>query len=51
MTSGHKHIPLDASNEKDEVAIDFSAVDKLVNVAGVHCLCCLQAACADSITH
>lgn len=29
-------LPLDASDEEDQVAVDLGAVDKLVNVAGVH---------------
>ena len=45
------YLPFNASNEEDQVAIDFGAVDKFVNVAGIHCLSCLQAACADAITH
>lgn len=38
ITECEWHSPFNASNEKDEVAIDFGAVDKLVNVVGVHCL-------------
>ena len=28
--------PFDPSNEEHQVAVDFGAVDKLVDVAGVH---------------
>lgn len=28
--------PLDAGDEEDQVAVDLGAVDKLVDVAGVH---------------
>ena len=42
--------PFDSSDEEDQVAIDFGAVDKFINVAGVHCLGCLQARCSYVIT-
>lgn len=45
------HSPVDASNEEDEVTVDFGAVDKLIDIAGVHCLSRLQAACPYTITH
>lgn len=42
--------PFNPSNKEHQVAIDFGAVDKVVNVAWVHCLSCLEAGCAYSIT-
>lgn len=42
--------PFDSSDEKDQVAIDFRAVDKLVNVAGVHSLSCLETGGTDAVT-
>lgn len=33
--------PFDPCDEEHQIAIDFGAVDKLVNVVGVHCLSCL----------
>lgn len=33
--------PFYPSNKEHQVAIDFGAVDKFVNVAGVHSLSCL----------
>lgn len=42
--------PFDSGDEKDQVAVDFGAVDKRVDVAGVHRLISLQAGCADTIT-
>lgn len=43
--------PLDASDEEDQVAVDLGAVDKLVNVAGIHCLSCQQAARPNAIAN
>lgn len=45
------HLPFNASNEEDEVAINFGAVDKFINIAGIHSLSCLQAARPYAITH
>lgn len=45
------HSPFNTSNEKDEVAVDFGAVDEFIDVAGVHGLSCLQAARPYAITH
>lgn len=45
------HSPFNASNEKDEVAIDFGAVDKSIDIAGIHRLSRLQASCSYAITH
>lgn len=42
--------PLDPSDEEHQVAVDFGAVDKLVDVAGVNCLRRLQAGGADAVT-
>lgn len=46
-----RHLPFNAGNEEDEVAVDFGAVDELIDVAGVHRLCCLQAARPYAIAH
>ena len=46
-----RHLPFDAGNEEDEVAVDFGAVDEFVDVAGVHCLGCLQAARPYAVAH
>lgn len=45
------HLPFNACNEEDEVAVDFGAVDEFINVACIHCLSCLQAARPYAITH
>lgn len=45
------HLPFNAGNEEDEVAVNFGAVDKFINIAGIHCLSCLQAARPYAITH
>lgn len=44
-------LPFDASDEEDQVAVDFGAVNEFINVAGVHRLSCLQAARSYAITH
>lgn len=41
--------PFDPCDEEHQVAVDFGAIDKLVDVAGVHRLGRLQAGCADAI--
>ena len=46
-----QHLPFNTSNEEDEVAVDFGAVDEFIDVAGVHCLSCLQAARPDAVAH
>ena len=46
----YQRSPFDPSDQEHQVAIDFGAVDKLVNVAGIHRLSCLQAGCANAIT-
>lgn len=43
--------PLDAGDEEDQIAVDLGAVDKLVNVAGVHRLSRLQAARPDAVAN
>lgn len=43
-------LPFDTSNKEHQVAIDFGAVDKLVDVAWVHRLGSLQAGCANAVT-
>lgn len=45
------HSPFNAGNEEDQVAVDFGAVDKFINVARIHRLSCLQAARPYAITH
>lgn len=58
LHSGHtllsdrsRYSPFDAGDEKDEIAVDFGAVDELVYVAGVHGLSRLQAARPDAVAH
>lgn len=46
-----QHLPFNTSNEEDEVAVDFGAVDKFINVAGVHRLSRLQAARPYAVAH
>ncbi len=53
---GHKQIkrldsPFNACDEEDEVAVDFGAIDKLLNVAGIYRLSRLKAAGTYTITH
>lgn len=43
--------PLDPGDEEDQIAVDLGAVDKLVNVAGVHRLSRLQAARPDAVAN
>lgn len=43
--------PFDAGDEKDEIAVDFGAVDELVYVAGVHGLSRLEDARPDAVAH
>lgn len=43
--------PLDASDEEDQIAVDLGAVDKLIDVAGVHRLSCLQAARPNAVAN
>lgn len=45
------HLPLNACYEEDEVPVDFGAVDKFINIAGVHCLRRLQATRPYAVTH
>ena len=45
-----KPSPFDSRDEEHQVAIDLGAVDKLVDVAGVHGLSRLQTRSADAIT-
>lgn len=42
--------PFDPRDEEHQVSVDLGAVDKLVDVTGVHRLGRLQAGCADPIT-
>lgn len=44
-------LPFNASNKEDEVAIDFGAVDKFIDVAGVHRLSRQQAARPNTVAH
>lgn len=46
-----RHSPFNSSDEENQVAVDFGAVDEFVNVACVHRLSCLEAARPDAITH
>lgn len=46
-----RHSPFNAGNEEDEVAVNFGAVDKFVNIAGVHGLSRLQAARPYAVAH
>lgn len=46
-----RHSPFNSSDEENQVAVDFGAVDEFVNVASVHRLSCLQAARPDAVAH
>ncbi len=53
---GHKQInrldsPFNACDEEDEVAVDFGAIDKFLNVAGIYSLSRLKTAGTYTITH
>ena len=44
-------LPLDASDEEDEVAVDFGTVHKLVNVAGIYRLGVMEVTSPYAVTH
>lgn len=46
-----RHSPFNPSDEENQVAVDFGAVDEFVDVAGVHRLSRLQAARPDAVAH